>query len=325
MVPGEPELETEHPVPLFDVDVPTGLGLLPRDDLPRLDDAFEVILLGAAYAPGGRPVRSMRVALTVGTERRELAVFGDRVWETGLWGQRVSEAEPFVRMPLTYERAFGGRCSVHVDRGAVVSVCHPLNALGLGFDPAPAAQQLAVALDPLDGYPVYDRVRRLPNVEQPGRLVSQWNDAPPPAGWATVPLWLGLHTLRSLRLPEAQTKGSIRYVVPPSAFHRAHPEWVIAPPCPGARVVLEGVLPDRPRLELALPIVSPVADWCSGGDGSAAVLAPRALILLADEARMYVTYHAAFEVPWRARSDRRVRLRLADGGSATSSGTKRAS
>ncbi|WP_437778601.1 DUF2169 domain-containing protein [Sorangium sp. So ce1097] len=74
-------LDTQDPWPLLDEDRTTELGIAPRDDLPRRDDAFEVVLLGAAHAPHGRPVEQMTVSLTIGGERRELLISGDRVWE----------------------------------------------------------------------------------------------------------------------------------------------------------------------------------------------------------------------------------------------------
>jgi len=75
------ELDTEAPLPVLADDEETDLGLIPRDDLPREDEAFEVILLGKAHTPGGRNALRMAVKLQVGEVRRELAVFGDRVWQ----------------------------------------------------------------------------------------------------------------------------------------------------------------------------------------------------------------------------------------------------
>jgi hypothetical protein len=77
---GRVEIEGEDPLPIFEKDEETELGLLPRDDMPQPNTAFDVILLGAAHAPNGNPVQQMTVALGVGDERRELAVFGDRRW-----------------------------------------------------------------------------------------------------------------------------------------------------------------------------------------------------------------------------------------------------
>ena len=70
---------------------------------------FEVIVLGRAHARGGRPVGQMRVTVRVGPQLRELAVFGDRVWqgagkerrvgvELREGGQQVAEEETGLRV-----------------------------------------------------------------------------------------------------------------------------------------------------------------------------------------------------------------------------------
>src|SRR5262249_48066473 len=67
--------------------------------LPRCD----VTLTGHAHAPGGCSASSVRLALYRGTRpllHKTLHVYGDRA------GRSVPQ--PFTRMPLVYERAFGG-------------------------------------------------------------------------------------------------------------------------------------------------------------------------------------------------------------------------
>ena len=70
----------------------------------------EVLLSGKAHAPAGKTVREMKVRLQLGSMNKSLRVSGDRQWRYGLlpWYQ-VSEAQPFTEMPLTYQRAWGGR------------------------------------------------------------------------------------------------------------------------------------------------------------------------------------------------------------------------
>src|SRR6266571_7652873 len=43
--------------------------------------ATDVLLLGTAYAPRGRPTTQMDVSLTAGPLRKTIRVFGDRLWE----------------------------------------------------------------------------------------------------------------------------------------------------------------------------------------------------------------------------------------------------
>lgn len=66
----------------------------------------DVLLHGHAYAPGGVAVTELSVALRVGTLAKTLLVRGDRVWRA--YPVELGPPEPFVKMPLVYERAFGG-------------------------------------------------------------------------------------------------------------------------------------------------------------------------------------------------------------------------
>ena len=87
---------------------------------PRVD----VLLNGHAYAPNGAPTRSMTVELVVGTMRKQLIVHGDRSRLTGLM---ASSPHPFEKMPIIYERAYGGM------REKPDPCCDPRNLVGIGF------------------------------------------------------------------------------------------------------------------------------------------------------------------------------------------------
>lgn len=134
-----------------------------ESDLVLTKTTTDVLVAGHAYAPEGRPVTQLDVGFRVGAVKKILRVFGDRTW--GLLG--LSAPEPFVIMPIVYERAFGG-----VD----VKSAHPerdwdwRNPVGTGF---------AVSAGNLSGRPA-------PNIEYPDRLIDAWNDRPPPAGFAPL-------------------------------------------------------------------------------------------------------------------------------------------
>jgi hypothetical protein len=131
-------------------------------DLVLTKPTTDVIVVGHAYAPLGRPVEQMEVGCRVGPITKVLRVTGDRVW--GALG--ATRPEPFVKMPLVYERAYGG-----VDRKA-----HPdrdwdwRNPVGTGF---------AMSRDNASG-------SALPNIEYPNDVVSGWKDRPRPAGFGVV-------------------------------------------------------------------------------------------------------------------------------------------
>jgi hypothetical protein len=68
----------------------------------------DVILHGCAYAPGGEPATTVDVSLRVGAVRKALRVTGDRPYQQSVLGVAVGPVQPFTKMPLTYERAYGG-------------------------------------------------------------------------------------------------------------------------------------------------------------------------------------------------------------------------
>lgn len=305
------DLETADPVPLLDRDTPTDGGLLPRDDFPRADPPFEVIMLGAAYASRGRPTEQRRVSLSVGNERRSLAVFGDRVWEITRSGPRISRPTPFLRMPLTYDRAFGGSRDLYLDPDSPVTVSHSDNPLGRGFNPEPYARALAAGLKLPPGAPTFDSQRQLPNIEDPQALIQNWDDAPRPMYWATVPLESGLHARRCI----AGTPGPEipdRPDVSPAVFHRAHPDWVIARPPERATVLLEGLTPEGVAAFRLLGL-RVLADWVIGTQTGCAELVPQMLVILPEQRRYTLTYKHVFNIYFEPEVERSVRLRTEAG------------
>jgi hypothetical protein len=309
--PAQTRLDTTNPYPLFSQDEETDLGLLPRDDLPRVDPPFEVIVLGAAYALQGKPVEQLMVAVLVGGQRRELMVFGDRVWEDHDGQRRISRPQSFIRMPLTWANAFGGSCDIFVDKDSPVTVADSVNRLGKGFDPSPAVPGLVETLNPPEGFPVFDPVRRLPNVEDPAHLITRWEDAPKPACWATVPLDSGLHSTRSLQLP-ADDSAVPRLAFQDGVFHRAHPDWIIPLPAREALITLEGLRPGG-HVAFRLPALQVFADFVVGDRSGTRKLVPQLLVLLPEEMRCYLVYRHVFNLTFQPGDERGMRLRTAEG------------
>lgn len=68
----------------------------------------DVLLLGHARSPGGRPVTRMHVSVRVGEVVKEFSVVGDRMWQSGATGIRISSPQPFVEKLISYDTAFGG-------------------------------------------------------------------------------------------------------------------------------------------------------------------------------------------------------------------------
>ena len=312
---GRVQLDTQDPVPFYDGDELTEVGIRPRDDLPRHDPAFEVLLLGAAYGSNGQAVAERRVSLTVGTERRELLVTGDRHW---IGRESISAPVPFVRMPMTVDRTFGGSCEVLVDDGAIMTVVHPPNRHGRGFDPEPAARALGEWLKAPEGYPQWNPERPLPNLEHPLRRVERYDDAPDPACWSALPMDTLLHLQRGVvmpsenaTLPDGAQVGSMLGTswMKDGFFHRAHPDWVIDLPPAAATIEIDGVRPHG-SIRFALPRLSVAADFTFGDVTGTRILQPQMLVLLPEEERFYLVYRRTFQLAPHSGIECSFRLRL---------------
>ena len=132
-------------------------------DLVLTKKVTDILVVGHAHAPGGRPVSELDVGFRVGPVQKILKVFGDRQW--GPLGP--SRPEPFVQMPLVYERAFGG---VDPQSANPERDWDWRNPVGCGF---------ALKKAHLDGVP-------MPNIEAADRLISSWDQRPAPAGFGPI-------------------------------------------------------------------------------------------------------------------------------------------
>jgi hypothetical protein len=77
-------------------------------DLVPLKPTTDILFVGNAHAPQGRPVRTLNVSLRLGAVRKELIVFGMRLYHAGLMGPTLSEPAEFKVRSMTYEWAYGG-------------------------------------------------------------------------------------------------------------------------------------------------------------------------------------------------------------------------
>jgi hypothetical protein len=166
--------EVQKPVFLSDVHYgdPAESGVKYPCELVMGKRATDVGLVGQVHSPTGDPVRQLDASLRVGPLRKSIRVFGDRVWE-GLGGITLtpSTPEPFVSMPIVYERCFGGPAGVTGDRAVDFNDSNPI---GVGF----ATRQSSA------------RGLKLPNIEDPGHLMKGPTDKPPVAGLGFVaPSW----------------------------------------------------------------------------------------------------------------------------------------
>jgi hypothetical protein len=130
----------------------------------------DVLLVGHAYATGDRQTTEMDVSVAIGPLRKTVRVIGDRIWRGSAMRDEMTHPEPFDRLPLVWERAYGGS-----DRNANGPVVELRNPVGTGF-------RLADGERRLDGM-------RLPNLEDPATPIASWKDCPAPACFAPIAPW----------------------------------------------------------------------------------------------------------------------------------------
>jgi hypothetical protein len=126
---------------------PLRSGLLCDSDFALHKDGTDVLVEGRAYAPEGRPTTNCSLRLIVGTVDKSVNVVGERRISKCLAGLSMSSPEPFLNMPLTWSRTYGGWDCMQDKQE-----WEPSNPVGKGF-----------AIDPLhlDG-------SEAPNFEYPG-------------------------------------------------------------------------------------------------------------------------------------------------------------
>ena len=145
---------------------PVDSSIVSESDGAYFKPLTDIVVIGAAFSPGKKPVRSLAAGVRVGRVIRRVAVFGDRIWQRRLTGWRISEAEPFTEWPVCWERCFGGLDPSPANPAK--QEWEPRNPIGTGF-------RASTSESSLEGV-------RLPNFENPQALIGDWRDRPAPHG-----------------------------------------------------------------------------------------------------------------------------------------------
>jgi hypothetical protein len=250
-------------------------------DFARFKAQCDVLLNATAHAPGGRPVERVQTGIRIGSWQKRLDVVGNRVWLDGITAPNVSSIEPFVRMPITYDRAFGGTDRLGEEDG-ILDAYRP-NPVGLGFHDPRNQDRLA-------GQP-------LPNTEAPGEPVtSPWGDHAPMSygpvgrGWSQRLRWAGTYDERWQQevFPFLPADFDDRY-------YQAAPEdqW-IAYPRGGEEVVLVGLTPEgRTRFRLPPRLAMPVTFAHRTKGDIATEARPDTLLIEPDRRRLCMTWRVS--------------------------------
>lgn len=244
-----------------------------ESDMGIIKPRGEVLLVGTWRAPGGKPVTQAMIRMRVGSVKKQLALIGDRYWKGGMMGG-VTEPVPFTEMPLCWERAFGGP---KVDA----------NPVGSGIEPVEVHGQKLV---------------RLPNIEDPGRLIRSARDKPKPAGAFPIPrTWKARTSLMGTYTGRYQRT---RWPWFPEDFQWEH--FNAAPQDQRIRgfwkgdeeIALQGVHPDHRDLTCRLPGISPRVFLDPAGESKQlreVGLALDTIVVDADAAQVYCLWRGTTE------------------------------
>ena len=203
--------------------------------------ATDVALI--AHARGQVDQRAVLVSFQVGPVRKTVRVTGDRRWVRTLGVVHKTKPEPFEKIPLIYERAFGGwdrsRENPKLQR------FEPRNPVGTAFRAWLGKFEDEIAL---------------PNVEYPWKRLRTFHQKPPPAGFGfTAPHWhprsryTGTYDAawREQRMPALPKDFDLRY------FNGASPGLVAPGFLKGDEPVLVENASTEPRLYFRLPAIAP--------------------------------------------------------------------
>lgn len=128
--------------------------------------ATDVVLIGHARAPNSHTT-TLDVGFRVGPVQQRARVYGARMWYRAVATISHTAPQPFEKIPLIYERAFGGADpSVRWPDGS--PACDPRNPVGVGYH---------------DPKGTFVEEARLPNLESLQDKIQQWGDRPAPVGF----------------------------------------------------------------------------------------------------------------------------------------------
>ncbi len=281
---GAPRLASEQrPITLVDAYAgePGQSSLSQPSDLVPEKPGAEVLLTGHLVPPqSGLGV--LDVGLKLGSIDKQVRVFGDRVWEKGVFGYRPSAPAAITRVPIAWERAFGGVDDTTQER-------FDPNPIGCGFIGKKSQAKPA-------GTPVPNFVDLGAPIDAPsdqGRAVGFGALAP---AWAERRQYAGTYDEAWLRdtSPFLPDDFDVRY------FLAAPPDQRLARPLVGGeRGRLSGLAPDG-LLDFVVPPIRLQVEAMMGADLESMAVVCDTLILELDA--------RALVLVWRARLDVQDRL-----------------
>ncbi len=136
--------QAEEQIELYEADAFSGepgySSPLYENDFATHKPKCDLILQHAvAYAPEGEPIQQVQVALNIGAHRKSFRVLGKRVWKKIGPFSYPTEPEPFTKIPLNWEIAYGGVDETAYEEEDLSDACLA-NPVGIGYWHKPKAK-----------------------------------------------------------------------------------------------------------------------------------------------------------------------------------------
>lgn len=240
----------------------------------------DVLLLGTAYAPSGKPTKRMTVGLKVGGMQKAFDVVGDRVWEAGMSGIGPSFAVPFTSKLISYDYAFGGVDDFHPDQ-AKHSAFAP-NPVGRGYHGVLSSELV-------EGTPLPNTEERGQHVTHPDGIYKPMSFGPVGRSWESRYKHAGTFDENWLANEFPFLPADFREEYYQSAPFDQQTDYLVG----GEEVVLVNLTPDG-RRHFRIPAIDvPVAFFPTRGKPEKTNAVADTLIIEPDLGR--------FTISWRAR------------------------
>lgn len=156
--------------------------LVAGSDFYPVKVATDVVVQGSAYNVTPKPFRE--VSLRIGEWEKKIAVFGRRTIEQVAGRINISEPEPFIEMPMTYDNAYGG-----VDMRLPFPYDDPSKEILIGYDHPGVYPRNPFGKGYLAASGDISPETEMPNLEDPDHLLSPDSlVTPDPKLWFRQPL-----------------------------------------------------------------------------------------------------------------------------------------